>query len=74
MVFISARLIPFLVPFIVTIPSYIFGRRIFFKDVKQAEMHLTKSGKIFTAIIGLIHLTLTVALYILIFLPELWRG
>jgi hypothetical protein len=73
MVFISAKIIPLLVPFIITIPLYIIGRRLFFKNIKQAEMHLIKSGRIFTAIIGLIHLVLTIILAILIFFPEIWE-
>ena len=73
MIFVSQKIIPFLVPFIITIPLYILGRKIFFKNIKQSEMHLIKTGKIFTGIIGLIHLVLTIALSVLMFFPELWN-
>ena len=73
MIFMSAKIIPFLVPFVITIPLYILGRKLFFKNIKQAEMHLIKSGKIFTAMICLIHLVLTIILALIMFFPEIFE-
>jgi hypothetical protein len=74
MIYISSRLIPFLVPFIITIPLYIAGKKTLFKNVPQAQMHLHTSGKIFTGVICLLHLSLTVFLALLLFFPELWAA
>jgi hypothetical protein len=67
MIYISGKIIPFLLPLIITIPSYILGRKLLFKTVKQSEMHLIKSGRIFTATIALTHLALTITLALLFF-------
>ncbi|MDR2514060.1 MAG: hypothetical protein LBD02_02495 [Christensenellaceae bacterium] len=67
MIYLSAKLIPFLLPFLVTLPAYIGGRLLWFKGIAQAEMHLHKKGRLFTAGIGLLHLAATVALALAMF-------
>jgi hypothetical protein len=50
-------------PLLIAIPLYILGRKIFFKNVPQVEMHTIKSGKIFTLSIASIYMVLMVLLY-----------
>lgn len=62
-IYAGKEILYFLAPFLISIPTYIVGRKLFFKKYKQSEMHLIKSGKIFTAIVGLIHIVLMVVLF-----------
>ena len=61
-IILAPEVLCFLAPFIITIPMYILGRKLFFKKYKQSEMHTIKSGKIFTASIFLLHIALMVVL------------
>jgi hypothetical protein len=65
---IPVEILSFLLPFIISVPLYVGGRKLWFKQYKQAEMHTIRSGEIFTLAIGLLHMTLMIVLYFTLFL------
>lgn len=63
MIFASKEIIYVILPFAITIPLYLAGRKLFFKQYKQSEMHTIKSGQFFTATIGILHIAMTIVLF-----------
>lgn len=67
MIAIAPELIAAALPLLVSVPTYILGRKLFFKGIPQSDMHKVRLGRLFTLAVFGVHLALTVGVYVWLF-------